>query len=287
MALSKHIIDLAFHLKYLGYFDEVRSVMDMGDQDLNENYDYLKKKIPEKNFSKLSKNFENAKSYPNRPRVSSSCFWKSIGIEKTDRLDLIQLERKNDVDHNFFKFDLNLPFDHNLFLSKYDLVTDLGNNEHPFNIYETYKSMHNLTNKNGLMIIQQALFKGNGFYNFEVGFFESLAASNNYEIIYSSYCFHTDDYYFCAPISDQVLDAIRLNEIGAISIIYVLKKKNDNDFKMPYQGLGSKPSGGETFNSFMSYENTFPKRNYVPVQDSLNIKSILSMLIKKIKKKIL
>ena len=45
------------------------------------------------------------------------------------------------------KIDLNYPIEDQTEFEKYDLVTDLGNNEHPFNTVESYKTMHKLWNQ--------------------------------------------------------------------------------------------------------------------------------------------
>ena len=58
--------------------------------------------------------------------------------------------------------DLNFPIKNDL-NSKYDIVTDFGNNEHPFNVVESFTNMHKLCKENGLLIIYQSLFKGNGY----------------------------------------------------------------------------------------------------------------------------
>ena len=79
--------------------------------------------------------------------------------------------------------DLNFPIKNDL-NSKYDIVTDFGNNEHPFNVVRSFTNMHKLCKENGLLIIYQSLFKGNGYFNFDFSFFESIAAVNNYSILF-------------------------------------------------------------------------------------------------------
>ena len=43
--------------------------------------------------------------------------------------------------------------------------------ENVFNVGEAYKSMYNLTKKNGFIWIFQSVFGGNGFFNFDASFF--------------------------------------------------------------------------------------------------------------------
>jgi hypothetical protein len=287
MAIGNQIVDLAIYLKQIGMLNTINSVLDMGDQDLNVDYENLKQKLKHLKIPKFENLFERSKYYPKRPRVSSSTFWQSLGINETDRLDLIQLERKNDAKHNFYKVDLNYPLDKKVVNKKYDLVTDIGNNEHPFNVSECFRSLHSLTSKNGLMLIQQSIFKGNGLYNFEIGFFESLAACNNYQILYSAYTISYNDVYFSLPITTGILDVININKASTISVIYLFKKINDEDFNYTYQDLGKKPTREEFFSNSLNFENLPPERNYVPTNIShLSIKKMLGVILKKMKTKI-
>jgi hypothetical protein len=287
MAIENQIIDLAIYLKQIGKLNSINSVLDMGDQDLNVNYEYLKNKLKHLKITEFENLFERSKYYPKRPRVSSSAFWQSLGINETDRLDLTQLERRNDVKHNFYKIDLNYPVDKRVVNKKYDLVTDIGNNEHPFNVSECFRSLHNFTSKNGLMLIQQSIFKGNGLYNFEIGFFESLAACNNYQILYSAYTISYNGIYFSLPIATDILDVININKVSTISVIYLFKKINDEDFNYTYQDLGKKPIREEFFSNSLNFENLPPERNYVPIHIShLSIKKMLNVILRKIKSKI-
>ena len=101
-------------------------------------------------MGKFEKTLLHAKTFPTRPRLSSSFLWKILGFQKCDRLDLIKIERiENDPVDNFYKIDLNYPLENQAKIEQYDLVTDFGNNEHPFNVIESYKSMHKLCKKNG------------------------------------------------------------------------------------------------------------------------------------------
>ena len=63
--------------------------------------------------------------------------------------------------------------------------------------------MHNLCKKNGFLLINQCVFGGNGFYNFDITFFENVAAVNNYTSIYSSLVFISKEKYFFTPIDNS------------------------------------------------------------------------------------
>ena len=198
MALDQKILHIACELYRSGFFKNIESVIDMGDQDLNLNYNELRSSLDSLNIKNFDETLMHAKTYPKRPRLSSSFLWKMLGAKKTDRLDLIKLDRiKEDFLDTFFKVDLNYPIEEQVNFEPYDFVTDLGNNEHPFNVVESYKSMHKLCKENGFLLIHQGVFGGNGFYNFDISFFENLAAVNNYTCVYSSLVFVKKDKYFC------------------------------------------------------------------------------------------
>ena len=96
---------------------------------------------------------------------------EEFGFKETHRLDIEKLSRDNKKDEeNCFIADLNYPVNEQLNLNQYDLVTDFGNNEHPFNVAESYRSMHSLTKQNGYMFVAQNYINGNGFYNFDFPF---------------------------------------------------------------------------------------------------------------------
>ena len=83
------------------------------------------------------------------------------------------------------KNHLNKPFEDKSKFNKFDIVTDYGSCEHVFNIAECYKTIHNLTKPGGYIIIYQQCLKGNGYFKFDDSFFEGIAASNKYKIIFN------------------------------------------------------------------------------------------------------
>ena len=152
MALDSKIIDIALQLYKDDFFKNIDSVIDMGDQDLNISFNDLRKKFSRFNIE-IDTTFDRSKILSSRPRLPSSLFWKKIGINQTDRLDLEKLDRNTDEkSHKFIKIDLNYPIEDQTKFEKYDLVTDFGNNEHPFNIVESYKTMHKLCKKKWIYV---------------------------------------------------------------------------------------------------------------------------------------
>jgi len=285
MGLGIKVIHLALELHKKDYFKNSRSVIDMGDQDLHIDFGSIRNEIDFLKKEELEKKFNRAKYFPERPRVSSSTLWNILGFEKCDRLDIEKLPRSNeDICDNFLKIDLNYPIEDQTEFEKYDLVTDLGNNEHPFNTVESYKTMHKLCEKDGYMLIHQNIFGGNGFYNFDISFFESMAAVNNYTILYSCYTFDVKDKYFSLPIDEDLIKCINLNTTKDIGIFYLFKKNNNENFVLPYQGSGSSIKRKEIFSNNISKFNSMPSRTYLPMNiDQLSKMELLKLLFKKMK----
>ena len=81
-----------------------------------------------------------------------------------------------------YKFDLNHPVP---LTDKFDVTINIGTGEHVFNVYQFYKTAHDLTAEGGLMI-HSAPFTGwidHGFYSFQPTFFFDLARANRYHVV--------------------------------------------------------------------------------------------------------
>ena len=180
MGISITDLKTIFESANKGYFDGMKNVLDMGAQEIHikkndfikiaESYGY---KVNLKDFPNIDKD-----NWPAQPRDSSSNLWKMLGFELAECSDVNTL-------HSPIFLNLNEPLNNKDLEGKYDLVTDVGNNEHPFNAGEAYRTMHRLCKKDGLLFIHQNIFGGNGFYNMDISFFECMAAVNNYEILTS------------------------------------------------------------------------------------------------------
>lgn len=287
MALGINILNLLCDLHKKNFFSKIHNVIDMGDQDLNISYTDLINNLNYIELKEFHEVLEHSKTFPNRPRLSTALLWKIFGLKIADRLDIIKLNRiKNDPVDNFFKIDLNYPLNKQIEIGKYDLVTDFGNNEHPFNIAESYNSMHNLCKKDGYIIIQQAIYGGNGFYNFDISYFENIAAVNNYTIIYSSLVFFNKENVINTPIDQSYFKMMDLKNLSNIEVIYIFKKNKETKFCYPYQGSGKSINNEQYFDQKFHFENRFPSRTYLPKSyNDLSFKSYLRFLVNKFLRK--
>jgi hypothetical protein len=192
-----------------------------------------------------------------------------LGIEEYKCIDL-------GGGHGAIVHDLNFPLDKPELYERFDYVTDHGNNEHPFNVAETYRTMHNLCKVNGLMMIVQMVYKGNGYYRFDSSFFEGLAAANKYEVLFSSYIItpktltpHGSNNEFHIPLSEELLDTIDWSKVASIGICYVFKKKISAVFEYPYEG--SFLSQQQKNIGFQLQFLPSPSYTYVPVISEKNL----------------
>lgn len=290
MALGGKSLDLIFELNKKNFFKDVKSVLDMGDQDLNINYDKFQTILENNNLEIEDKFLKIAKKFPQRPRLSSSIIWRYlIGINNTYRLDLREIERhKEDNFSNFIQHDLNYPFDftkNKAHFNSFDLVTDFGNNEHPFNISETYKTMHNFSATGGILWVEQSIFGGNGFYNFDKSYFLNLAAVNNYSILFSCFYFVENKNQYSTPFDYEYLKKQDLNKLDSVNLIIIMRKNNNEKFNYPYQGTGKFANIQEIYSLKEVYNSKTKILEYSFLPTSIDqIKTIilLKSLIKKI-----
>ena len=264
--------------------------MDMGDQDLSVDYPEIENYFKKFNVKFDSNLFLLAKDYPKRPRVSSSILWKTLGVNNNaDKMDIEKLDRpENQNIGKFIQQDLNFPLTDKNLIGKYDLVTDFGNNEHPFNFIEAFITMHKLCKEKGYLMIDQGLFGGNGFVNFDISFFENFAAVNRYSIIHSCLLFNfPNNKYFSTPIEKDYFNLVDINKVKQIGIFYLLKKEKSEDFKYPYQDRGPAWNGEEYYSIDFSFKDGMPHKFYLPTNvDHIAYKKLLKILWKKFKRRI-
>lgn len=268
------VVKVALELKSLGLFENMNSVMDMGSQEIGMEYDDFMHLITSYAIEHDEEQFKNQKNYPGFPRMSSKPFWKALGFKFTDNLDI-------NKQHGSIYCDLNQPFMIKELYEKYDLVTDFGNNEHPFNVAEAYTTMHKLTKNGGLLWIDQAVLNGNGFYNFDVSFFECMAAANDYGIIYSAFVVNTKlGHQYHIPCARDVLEMFDFSKVDYIGINYLFRKNSSSDFQFPIQNIPKLSDPSRSYRVSYVSDRFPPERYYVP--SSMSGRFMLGELAKKL-----
>ena len=306
MGLGPASVKLYLELWQRGFFKNINAVMEMGSQDLGVRkafFDNLVRAAGIRNYDE--EKFENLRNWPGHPRVSARRFYELLGAKEYSCIDLSKV-------YGAIPHDLNTPLDDASLYGRYDLVTDHGTNEHVFNAPETYRTMHRLCKLGGLMVIQQCVYGGNGYYNFDLSFFEGMAAANNYRILFSSFVVTVPRKYLTVaeretvttgskdgygndelhiPLSNELLDIVNWSKDSReLGICYAFVKQSGDDFNYAYQGALQSQVGGNA-----GYELQFlpdpPSRSYIPIAgaglESVSGKRLLRALtrrgIKKIK----
>jgi len=231
------------------YLDEKLSrVMDIGAQTPTIRNSLIKDYIQPEAF------------YSNKQEL---CYRKIINEEKFSTKDFfLALGYKNyfSIDINganeSFQFDLNQNISQAYkFNERYELVINNGTGEHVFNQYSLYENIHNLTNKNGIMlhIMPFINWVNHGFYNFNPILYADLAAANNYHILDISLANNNGaEIKFTEQENSKIMfEQVKpkytsyfknfLSEAKSklsenIMIVIILKKTINEDFKIPLQG---------------------------------------------------
>ena len=290
MGLGPSAVKLKLELWQRGYFKNIKSVAEIGSQEVHmqtSDFDQLVKSVGISNYQKDK--FVNLANWPNHPRCPARNFYEMLGIEKYICVDI-------NGDHGAIKLDLNYPLEDKSFYNQFDLVTDHGCNEHVFNVSEAYRTLHRLCKPGGLIIISQSVWGGNGYFLFDLSFFEGIAGANNYKILFSSYIVTLNkkassgsENQFHIPLSRELLNSVNLSQMSEVGVCYVLQKQTADDFKYPYQGPSmSQMEGHEGFD--LQFLPNPPSRSYVPVafqttRTKTLLKIVADRIIKKIKNK--
>lgn len=259
------LLSLAAELKKNGVFRDVHNMMDMGTKTLRVHYNDLEYLYKQTDLKFNKKKYSFLKKFPKGKRISNKIFWDDLDI-KYNCLDINKEEGSTFV-------DLNYPFKDKKHLKKYDLVLDIGNNEHIFNVAEAYRTMFNLTKRNGFLWIFQSVYNGNGFFQYDIPFFEGFAAANKLNIVYGAYVIGTKDYgQFLIPADKDLFNTLDLNKVESVGITYIFRKNFDDEFKYNYQyNIDDKEK--TPFNLNFLNKNFPPERYYIQSKTLKEIKN--------------
>ena len=287
MGLGIAAVQNTLELSKLGLLEGTNKIVEMGSQELHLTALDLEEMIKMAGLNNFQKNkFPDIDNWPNSPRCSAKSFYQFLGIKEYVSIDM-------NKEHGSISLDFNLPLEDTSLYSQFDLVTDHGACEHAFNIAETYRTMHRLCKPNGLIVIAQSLWGGNGYFLYDESFFDGIAAANNYKIIFNSYVIATgsktpngSDNQFHIPLNRDLLKTIDLSKTS-IGVYVVLQKQDKSDFKFPYQGQYlAKKQGHFGFNRI--YHQNPLSSSFLPEAKitALSGRELLKELFRRIKSRI-
>lgn len=173
MAISNPMLSWFADLHARGAFAGLRSLLELGPQDLT-----LNKRILSDCLARIAGGPVSLAPYfdgdaPNP--IGARALYRELGATEYFSLDL-------DDERADFRLDLNsvtaLP-------RKFDIITNFGTAEHVFNIANVISFIHNHLEVGGLALHVMPTRGGynHGFYNFQSTWYRDLAVANRYEIV--------------------------------------------------------------------------------------------------------
>lgn len=256
----------------------VESVIDMGSQELHLTQSAFKELVNAAGVPGYEeKSFPNLENWPGQPRCSSRYFYELLGAKEYACIDMNGM-------HYAVPHDLNTPLSDESLLGRYDMVNDHCSNSHVFNVGEGYRTIHRLCKPGGLITLMTPVYGSNGYFNFDLSFYEGMAAANGYRILFSSFIVTLDKQFLSPeerrtrpfalqslydehhiPLSNDLLATVNWSKnYSTVSICYVFQKQSDEDFRFPYQGdFMSQVHGNHGYQ--LQFLPTPPSRTYIPV----------------------
>ncbi len=162
-------------------------------------------------------------------------FWETfLGPHSYAAIDL------HGIDDRAHKLDLNEPINLD---QQFDIVCNFGTAEHVFNVYQVFKTVHDLTKENGWML-HGLPFQGwidHGFYNFQPTFFFDLCEANGYAPGIFLYAETIPPKIVSIDSRATILNMAERGAIGHNAMLYVglHKRSRGKPFKPPVQGYYS------------------------------------------------
>lgn len=219
MGLGPQAVGLTASLWLQGAFKDFKRVIELGSQDLHAD-----PSVVTREFRRITKN-------PDLGAIKTPRdLYKALGFAEYKCID-------TDGRHDALVLDLNSDIRAKGFTEQFDLVTNFGTTEHCFDQGNGFRNIHNLCAKNGLMI--HALpFQGyvnHGFYNYHPNFYLDLAAANQYEVLWLLLNIDGKSADL-TTYSSELMKHLSLTPGCELTLLVVLRKVNEDEFRIPFQG---------------------------------------------------
>ena len=226
-------------------------------------------------------------------------FLRATGSQKYTCIDMNGM-------HDAVPHDVNTPLSDESLLGRYDMVTDHCSNSHVFNVGEGYRIIHRLCKPSGLITLVTPVYGSNGYFNFDLSFYEGMAAANGYSILFSSFILTLNKNYLTPEerrtqpaalntlydehhihLANDLLNPVNWSkDYTTVSFCYVFQKQSDEDFWFPYQGnVMSQVHGNHGYQ--LQLLPTPPRRTYIPVLTNTIEGQVASLSIKTLAQHIL
>ncbi|WP_130470556.1 hypothetical protein [Candidatus Magnetaquicoccus inordinatus] len=205
------------------------TMIELGATEVSWNMPGLPFVIDRDVVTQLYNNFgiKDAEQHIASDRMSGSLF-KRFGFEYRC-IDMTNLP------FEMLKWDLNIiecPPEH---LGRYLLTTNLGTSEHVFNQYNVFRLIHDLTSVGGYIVnsLPSNGWLDHSFFNYSPVFFKKLASANGYALNFIGLVvFEYQGNKLLTSLS--ALPPRKEDYPPWFSTCAVFTKKNNDEFKMPY-----------------------------------------------------
>jgi hypothetical protein len=228
MGLGPPVFALYRQLKALQVFDDVKSVMELGSQNVWCPHGNMIKDI----FAAFGR------SAPSPQLLESFANWTGAARDFYEGLGLEYQCVDTDAKFGALTLDINfdaVPPEHR---GRYDFVTNHGTTEHLINQLNAFRMMHDFTKPGGYML--HALpFLGqvdHGFFNYQPNLFDSLARYNSYRTLgmWVGVDWQLSSF---IPWDPKLLDFLALSPRSTGLLIVLHQKMYDAEFQVPFQGV--------------------------------------------------
>ena len=163
-------------------------------------------------------------------------FWQTfLGPHTYEAIDF------HGVGESIHKFDLNelVPLE-----KQFDIVSNFGTAEHVFNVYQVFKTIHDLTKPGGPMLhgMPFPVWVDHGFYTFQPTFFFDLAQANAYAPAVFLFAELTPPRIVSVEGRNTLHEMAERGEIGENAMIFTAlrKRSGQKPFKVPIQAYYSR-----------------------------------------------
>jgi len=227
-------------------------VVDLGSQTLSFDHNFIKfliQKFPSLEISNVRNLEKIIMKMKKNEKIYTKDFFLSIGFDDYISIDI-------NGAYGSLNFDLNKDiFEEFKYNETFDLTINNGTGEHIFNQLMVFKNAHNLTKKDGYMlhILPFIDWINHGFFSFHPIVFADLAAANDYQIEKLALANRdgaeiTIKNEEMKMLFEQIKPNKPLSSFGElikfskeklgqnILIVAILKKINENSFRVPLQG---------------------------------------------------
>jgi SAM-dependent methyltransferase len=227
MGLGPPVIALYQQLKTLGAFDDIKSVMELGSQNVWCTHATMVRRLFE-SFGQKGPSDELMHGLLARTAAARELY-EGLGFTYNCV----------DTDAKFGALALDINFDPvpSEHYGRYDLVTNHGTTEHLINQLNAFKMIHDFTRPGGYML--HALpFLGqwdHGFFNYQPNLFDALARYNSYRTLgmWIGIDWQLSSF---VPWEPRLLEFLNLSPKSTGLLIVLLQKMYGNDFQVPFQG---------------------------------------------------